>query len=418
MRKQLSLAAILVSILSLFWTSTSFANPNLPESPTDTNDVYEYPIRPGSDTWFSFETHAEMVSATQLPNDVLQDLSTEGLLHTVLDYPLLGEIFAFNSTQQGFTTVASRFNGLEELLQRPDVGKILLAHYEQMDPRSVEDVTTTLDQGRISADFAYVETLLAQEEVLRSLSEKEQLQLLEETLAKSKSKQTFVDVYGIVGQEHSVFVMAKVLQHVAPSSQAFTDAAVSQFTETGSMADVYTLNALIAQAHQILGIDQDTILALEGDTSIQDHGGVVHTPNGTRVPVVVVTTELTPSQISEYNSYVATNYPSATRETNASHKYNCHSYAWYSTSTSNNIWMNTPGDDRYWQDGSYVSVDIRFQGPNDRISYASDDHSAIVAYSPTGPYMYRSKWGQLPRMYHALNYSPYNSSTLKAYRRP
>ncbi|NOK60679.1 MAG: hypothetical protein GFH27_549297n279 [Chloroflexi bacterium AL-W] len=78
--------------------------------------------------------------------------------------------------------------------------------------------------------------------------------------------------------------------------------------------------------------------------------------------------------------------------------------------------MDTPGDDTYWQDGSYASVDITFQGPNDRISYASDDHSAIVAYSPTGPYMYRSKWGVGPRMYHAPGYTPYDASTLNAYR--
>lgn len=34
-------------------------------------------------------------------------------------------------------------------------------------------------------------------------------------------------------------------------------------------------------------------------------------------------------------------------ETKATRKYNCHSYAGHSTSTTNNKWLNSPGDDTY-----------------------------------------------------------------------
>ena len=126
-----------------------------------------------------------------------------------------------------------------------------------------------------------------------------------------------------------------------------------------------------------------------------------------------MTYELTSSQIALYNNYVQTNYPSASRERNASRKYNCHSYAWYTTSASNDRWMNTPGDDRYWQDGSYTwwhPPYIWFS--NMKISYASDDHSGI--WVGTSSYV-RSKWGQLPQMYHYWNYTPYNSSSINSY---
>lgn len=157
-------------------------------------------------------------------------------------------------------------------------------------------------------------------------------------------------------------------------------------------------------------------------TTLADYATTVYTPNGTAVPAIYTTDELTPDEINAWSNWVAMYYPLATRETNASRRYNCHSYAWHSQSTSNKIWINSPGDNIYWEDGSYVWITTTYgygSIPSNvpdgaKVSYSWDDHSAIKVSSTK----FRSKWGKLPRMKHAPHYSPYYSYSLSYYKRP
>ncbi|MEO3872151.1 hypothetical protein ABGB18_25325 [Nonomuraea sp. B12E4] len=93
------------------------------------------------------------------------------------------------------------------------------------------------------------------------------------------------------------------------------------------------------------------------------------------------TFELSAAEITRVNGIVDSTYPDAVRETDATRKYNCHAFAWYSTSPFGNVWMNDPGDNTYWLDG-------------------------IV-----------SKWGQWARVRHAWHDSPYNDSVIYRYWR-
>ena len=83
-------------------------------------------------------------------------------------------------------------------------------------------------------------------------------------------------------------------------------------------------------------------------TAYADYSCSFYTPYGTSVTGVCATYELSSAEILSMNNYVATYYPLAVRETNASRRYNCHSYAWYSQSTANTVWLNSPQEDKYW----------------------------------------------------------------------
>ncbi len=160
-------------------------------------------------------------------------------------------------------------------------------------------------------------------------------------------------------------------------------------------------------------------------TAQADSPTTIKTPKGTSVAATNITIELSAAEITSLNNYVATSFPLATRETNASRKYNCHSYAWHTQSTANTIWLNTPGDDAYWIDKSYRlhstvngQVAIPANVPNlAKVSYSNNDHSAIKVSTTK----YRSKWGQAGRMLHKPGYSPYScadqqcSFTIKYY---
>lgn len=151
-----------------------------------------------------------------------------------------------------------------------------------------------------------------------------------------------------------------------------------------------------------------------------DEPTTVYTPSGTAVSAYRQTYELTSSQIQELNNLVDTNYPNAVRETDATRMYNCHSYAWHSQSSSNNIWINAPEQEKYWTDGSYRHVATGYSGaipsgvPNGaKVSYRSADHSAIKISSTH----FRSKWGAGPRVKHTPGYCPYAADELKYYTR-
>ena len=87
---------------------------------------YEYPVRPGSAQWQKFESRSEMVDACQIPQDILDNLSTQALLETILDYPLLSDMTTVSHAPEGqddeagFRHIAGSFNGLQEFMSRTD----------------------------------------------------------------------------------------------------------------------------------------------------------------------------------------------------------------------------------------------------------------------------------------------------------
>ena len=416
-------------------------NPN-----TQSTDAYQFPILPGSTEWQALQTHDEMVAVTQIPVETLSTISTHGLAMTVLDYPLLADIWAFDSVQQGFSIVTNNFNGLQELLVREDAGRELLILYEQMAPSSLDSLWSLEQQGYYVFDIVHLEFLLAQQSVLDTLSDDERGNLQRLALHYYEQKMQLPDTYGRLSVETTAVLMGR-LAYYSTDPSVFTLPVVDEFdypsyTETedaGTYPAHFEENVGQVESEGAMTMDPVIVFLQQGtyasdevlkhiedlvrqgvadNVSVplcfapDDACTIIYTPYGTAVGADLKTWELSQTEINNLNNYVAQVYPNATRETNASRKYNCHSYAWYSTSTSNNIWLNSPNEDTYWNDGSYQQVTSAVSGI--KVSYpSSSDHSAIAVSST----QFRSKWGQLPRMLHAPSYSPYSVGTgLKYYR--
>lgn len=374
-------------------------------------DAYEYPVRPGTAAWKALQSHEEMVRVTDVDESLLASMSDEGLLETVLSYPLLVDVLAHNSPQQGFDAIRSRFGGLRALLEREGAAELLLRRYQRTDAADVPAFLTLEEQGHRAQDLFYVELLLAQREILAGLSEAQLDELLLETLVKREQKLARFAVYGFVGLESTAFTAIRALERAQPGPvRNRADA----FLETGGPATIEVLDAVFARTEKAtLGKSYPALSKRSGIKvqTAEDYATTVYTPRGTPVAAIAMTYEFSSSVIAACNADVAATYPNATRLTNCSRRYNCHSYAWYSQSTSNTRWINTPGDDKYWQDGSYFPATIVAAGH--KVSYGSDDHSAIALSSS----LYDSKWGQYPVMRHAPTYTPYNSSVLNVYQR-
>jgi len=372
-------------------------------------ETFEFSVLPGTAAWAALKTHQEMEAATQIPQPVAAAMPTDKLLDVALRYPLTLDAVAFNSVQEGFEVVVSRFNGLSELLARPDAAAVLLQRYRAAQVAVTGD-PDGLQAGDQTVYLWKLEMMLAQPQVIVKMSPALLESAMREGEAKFAAKQANAVTYGQSGLEPTATLLGRALATREgwswKNSGLLSDGiALVPGAPEGILAAVRRHFAEPAKAHAIasdLQAAQDAGLAV----SPQDFTGTVYTPRGTAVTVTVTTFELTTAEINSYNSYVAANYPSATRETNASRMYNCHSYAWYSTSTSNNVWMNTPGDDKYWQDGSYTLWRPPYIWFSDmKLSWQQGDHTGRM--QGTSNYV-RSKWGQLPQMYHYYTYSPYN----------
>jgi hypothetical protein len=165
-----------------------------PTPSSNTSDAYDFPIKPGTDAWLAFNSHDEMLNACQIPEPLLKNMSTSGLVETVMNYPLSIDIMAYNDPQSGINAVSAQFNGLSELLKRQDSGTSLLNKYMTMDPAAIGDNWTELQKGEYFANFFYIETILAQESVLSTMTPGELQTLLEQVNAKLQAEQNNSEV--------------------------------------------------------------------------------------------------------------------------------------------------------------------------------------------------------------------------------
>ena len=139
----------------------------------------------------------------------------------------------------------------------------------------------------------------------------------------------------------------------------------------------------------------------------------IYTPNGTAITALkLVSGDYSASDKKYLKNYWLNYYSNRIVFIGeATRSYNCHAYAWHVSEGGIKVWINTPNDDKYWNDGSYTSAS---SSDGSKVSFASDDHSAITT-SQSG--YFQSKWGSSPLFKHAINDCPYSSSKLNYYKK-
>ena len=196
-------------ILMISSSSTVFSQVSEPCYPDSIADAYEYPIKPGTPEWKEY-SHTEHLEMLQIADTVLSSITTEGLLLTCLNYPFLGNMIAFDRYQLGIERVIANFNGLQELLKRPQVCLLLMKEYISLDPVKVDPDWTTLQRANYRYGFIFIEMLLGQEKLLSQLSKMERRQLLEECLSKYTAK-VQDETYGTMHWKTTAILMGRIL---------------------------------------------------------------------------------------------------------------------------------------------------------------------------------------------------------------
>ncbi len=115
--------------------------------------------------WAKLRTQSEMVAACQIPQEVMDSLTTPELLRLVEDYPLLSNMYS-DTPGEGFQYIYECFNGLRELLDREDCLEAVYAEYVSLKiPRySVLDY----DETRTNEEsLEFINSVLKNKELLK-----------------------------------------------------------------------------------------------------------------------------------------------------------------------------------------------------------------------------------------------------------
>ena len=374
------IAFLLIPVLSLTLLHSSFASAQ--DAPAQITDpavaIAFYESVVSSPEWQTTVSRAERGNMVQLPEDMLSSMDTPALTEAVLEYPFFWDIYAFDDMQMGIDTMFETFNGVRELAQREDAGEVLLQKY------MAEEVITdsqaeTLESSKVVqrvVRLSNLESLLAQECFLQKMDH-DQLETLKEVVAEKYFVKCSSSEYG------------------------------------GFDATFYKL------------IGNEEFFVNSAGVNVLDSKGYVYTPNGSEVAVDFITRELSADAKIEMNNRYAVEYPDATLLRSATCKYNCHSYAWYSQSSSNNVWMNDPS--AYWNDNSYTYRMIPNAGY--KMVWYRNGHSGIVESvsdyigPPSSAAFFApfvtvvSKWGEYGLYRHSGDNSPYSIAQVSFYYR-
>ena len=354
------LTLLLMATVVLLLTNSTFclANDNPSKDDCYSIDIpYGFTITPKDDKWADLETREEMIEACSIPSEIYSKMTTEALLVTFLNHPLILDYLAYTTPDEAYNMMIDSFSGFSELISREDIYDVLYQYY---------NAPCTIQENNSPEAFFYQTTL------------------------------------------EYFFVCCEYKQGINLSNNLSFIELLEKNNKKRLESGEYSENTCL-----YLRVHPETASLLSINISYYDQPyGTVYTPNGTNVPVRSPYRSLTASEKSYLNNKYATAYPLATRIGAPTASVNCHSFAWYQISYSNGYWM--PNPIYYINDNSYVS----FSGSpyygirvlyRDSSGYIS--HSAVCTGSySAGAYVVDSKWGMAGTYEHMYSYGPYGSS--------
>lgn len=176
---------------------------------------WDYPVTPGTQEWKNFTTHSQMVEACMIPDDVLKTISSEELIDLCLKYPLLMDIFAYNSLSDGFDSFYSSFNGIQELINRKNVVNYLLHSYEES-LLQIESINNKSSKTKFDdiMKVSFIEMMLGCNQLQTKLTSEEQNNVLAALQSAYSTKYSCLKDLKYYGFSTNVFARACVLKSI------------------------------------------------------------------------------------------------------------------------------------------------------------------------------------------------------------
>lgn len=291
-------------------------------------EIFDYSFV-NDDNWKNLPRE-ERLNSCQIPEEILKEMDTNTLFKIVLECPFTVDVYAFNTFDEGLERLCEEYNGMKELLNRNDFDQALL-----------DTILTTKSDSNPDNVFKnnFISTIFSTNKVLKTIN-MSNIDLFKETIDTKKQE---------------LDKNEKIYSNTTSQMNLIEDKISSDLIKIS----VYATST-------------------------------VKTPKGTSVSVINNSgiSDFSSAEKTSINNQTKKAYPSAILVSGASKKYNCHSYSWYSQSTSNSYWMNDPS--AYMTDGSYKKTGLV---KGNKVYSKTDNHTAIVDSISNSYTIYISKWG-------------------------
>ena len=224
----LKVAVVKLCIVSMFFLFSNIVNAQQSVS-------WNYPVKPGMDEWNNLETEQQRIAVLQVPEEVLEKSSPEEVVGLCITLPSFFIFYAFDTPQDGYDILFSRYNIFSHMLSRKDVGSSLIAAYKDADLSGFRTLPYSNEFWTVK--LYYLELLLSQKQILQSLTPNEKFELIKEARKKFVEKLTNESFSYLIDLLFSVRIMASILyvEQYPEFMVSLKNEAIIPFIETGSV---------------------------------------------------------------------------------------------------------------------------------------------------------------------------------------
>ncbi len=378
---------------------------------------YQYPVTPYDKEWGNYTQTEEIYTACQIPQEILDRLTTEELLELVLDCPKLISINFYDSFEEGVKFLAERFNGMNELLAREDCLAVVSRYYSEY---KIPEKQQLDYDALLPGDNPDYYTIINNEELMRKADEDTKVML---TLNLCEAVMEIASEENKMSTQEKQAVTKVILQKSVEKAK-------SECVE-GPSTEETEQDSLLNECRSVFS-DSSTSKTVKANTNrrtaAKDKSGSFELPDGGTVKYTIyakssaVSKSTITSTLNEYNYIHLTNGEPAFSSAGegGTTAYNCHNFAWLKKYDPANLWKKCeiPSDSaftkyRYFQSAKspsssgwvgvqsghsvyVVKKQVSYKGKTDQVKSAP---------------MVKSKWGlQGPLIQHPVTEGQYEDT--------
>lgn len=177
-------------------------------------DIYEYPVKPGTQEWIDLGSRPARVQACMIPQDIMEAISTEGLLESLLNYPFITDYGFWEKFQVAFNQLKSENIAFTELYKRQDIFPAIYDRYKLMS-LNCEDIYPPFIEGvstPVSLSFTTFELFIFQDEFLEKLDQDKVIKIFK--LSYEKLQLKIFHKYNEIERLVSAAILGKIMYKV------------------------------------------------------------------------------------------------------------------------------------------------------------------------------------------------------------
>ena len=120
-------------------------------------------------------TVAQRWQAVNIPEDELNQMSTNDLIEHCVNFDFMWDIFNHSNYGVGLNVVIENHNGLRELFNRSDAGELLLDFYNKIDLNKIKEIEKSADRGEFVGQIFFLELFLSYPSILKQFQGDEKI---------------------------------------------------------------------------------------------------------------------------------------------------------------------------------------------------------------------------------------------------